>query len=60
VGNALGLILYGEPYARYTLQSRDSLSVPGWNTTGITNLHNEQITTLPASGPQGFYRAMLP
>ena len=34
------LLLYGEPYAHYSLQYRDTLSAPGWYATGITNLHN--------------------
>ena len=59
-GNALGVVLYGEPYAHYTLQYRDDLNVPGWTTTTITNLHNEEMITLPMSAPQRFYRALLP
>ncbi len=59
--NALGMVLYGEPYARYTLQHRDSLSVPGWTSTTITNLHSEQSIRPPiSSNPQGFYRTVLP
>jgi len=46
------LVLYGEPYAHYNLQYRDSLSVPGWHATGITNLHNEQIVITPGLRPQ--------
>ena len=59
--NALQLVLYGEPYAHYTLQYRDSLNLPGWTTTTVTNLHNEQIVTPPVSGgSQRFYRGLLP
>jgi hypothetical protein len=61
--NSPRLLLYGEPYARYTLQYRDTLSVPGWSTTTITNLQEEQtITNLPpfSASPQRFYRTMLP
>ena len=54
------LLLYGEPYAHYSLQYRDSLGVPGWYATGITNLHNEQIVITPVSGPSRFFRALLP
>jgi len=54
------LLLYGEPYAHYSLQYRDSLSVPGWYATGITNLHNEQIVITPVSSPSRFFRALLP
>ncbi len=46
---------------RYTLQYRDTLSVPGWTTTTLTNLQDEQTITPPfSSSPQRFYRAMLP
>jgi hypothetical protein len=59
--NTLRVLLYGEPYMRYTLQYRDSLSVPGWTTTTTTNWHNEDMIIPPVSGsPQRFYRAMLP
>ena len=54
------LLLYGEPYAHYTLQYRGSLSVPGWSATGITNPHNEQIVITPVSSPSRFFRALLP
>ena len=54
------VLLYGEPYAHYSLQYRDSLSVPGWYATGITNLHNEQIVLTPVSAPSCFFRALLP
>jgi len=59
-GDTPRLVLYGEPYVRYTLQYRDSLSVPGWYAAGITNLHNEQVITPPVSGSDRFYRALLP
>ena len=58
--NSPRLLLYGEPYVRYTLQFRDSLSVPGWTTTAITNLLDAQPVTPPVSGPSRFYRALLP
>lgn len=58
-GNAIGLFLYGEPYARYTLLCRENLNVTGWTTTTITNLHSEVFTTPPMSGPQRFYRGRL-
>ena len=47
--NSPCLLLYGEPYMRYTLQYRDTLSVPGWTTTTITNLQDEQTITPPFS-----------
>jgi hypothetical protein len=50
----------GEPYARYSLEYRDSLSVPGWNATTLTNWRNEQIIVPPISGSSRFYRARLP
>jgi alpha-tubulin suppressor-like RCC1 family protein len=59
--NALRLVLYGEPFAHYTLQYRDDLTVPGWTPTGYTGLHNEESIPAPVStGPRGFYRALLP
>ena len=59
--NSPRLLLYGEPYARYTLQYSDSLSVPGWTSTTITNLHSEQVIAPPVSGSsQRFYQIMLP
>ena len=60
VTNTLGVVLFGEPYVHYTLQYRESLSVPGWSNTGITNMHNEEIVTSPTSAPRRFYRALLP
>ncbi|MGA2863507.1 MAG: LamG-like jellyroll fold domain-containing protein [Verrucomicrobiota bacterium] len=56
------LLLYGEPYMRYTLQFRDTLSVPGWATTNtLTGLQDGQTSTPPFSGgPQRFYRLALP
>lgn len=59
-GDGLRVGLYGEPFVRYTLQYRDNLSVPGWITTTITNLHNEEFITLPMPAPQRYYRALLP
>ncbi|MGO9479442.1 MAG: RCC1 domain-containing protein [Limisphaerales bacterium] len=59
--NSLSLILYGMPYAQYTLQYCDSLSAPGWTTTSLTNLESDQTNTPPVSGsPQRFYRTLLP
>ncbi len=59
--NALQMVLYGEPYTRYTLQYRDNLSAPGWTTTTTTNWRNEQSITLPVSGgSQRFYRGLPP
>jgi hypothetical protein len=58
--NACQLVLHGEPYAHYTLQYRDSLSVPGWANTTITNWHNEQIISPVSGGSQRFYRGLLP
>ena len=43
-------LLYGEPYAHYTLQYSDDLGLPGWTTTTITNLHNEQLVAPPIAG----------
>jgi hypothetical protein len=54
------LVLHGEPYARYTLQYRDNLGLPGWTTTTLTNLHDTEQLPLPVSAPQRFYRALLP
>jgi hypothetical protein len=60
-GNAPSLLLYGEPYMDYTLQYRDSLNGPGWTTTTVTNLLDEQAISPPwAGGQQRFYRALLP
>jgi alpha-tubulin suppressor-like RCC1 family protein len=59
--NSPRLLLFGEPYARYTLQYRDTLSLPGWTTTATTNWRNEQIIMPPVSGgSQRFYRGLLP
>ena len=54
------LVLYGEPYTHYTLQYRDSLSVPGWTSTSIANLHTEDIVIMPVLGPSRFFRGLLP
>ncbi|MBE0545608.1 MAG: hypothetical protein IH623_30120 [Verrucomicrobia bacterium] len=60
-GNTPSLLLYGEPYMNYTLQYQDSLGAPGWTTTTLTNLQDEQTIIPPFSGgPQRFYRLMLP
>ncbi len=59
--NSLWLVLYAEPYAHYTLQYSDNLRVPGWLSTTITNLHNEQSIAPPVSGgSQRFYRTARP
>jgi hypothetical protein len=58
--NSPSLLLYGEPYVNYTLQYRGALSVPGWTTTIITNLLDEQTITPPVSGPSRFYRVSGP
>ncbi|SPE56912.1 exported hypothetical protein [Verrucomicrobia bacterium] len=59
VSKSPSLLLYGEPYMLYTLQYRDNLGVPGWTTTAITNLHEEQIIAPPLfSGPKSFYRTV--
>jgi hypothetical protein len=45
----------------YTLQYSDTLNAPGWTTTTITNLQDEQTITPPLSGsPHRFYRVALP
>ena len=56
--NTVRLVLYGEPYAHYTLQ--DSTNLTFWDSTSFTNLHDEQIIAPPASGPRDFYRTTLP
>lgn len=64
--NSLRVVLYGEPYAHYNLQYRDSFSLPAWvNFTNAalqnqTNLHNEEIVTPLMPVPSRFYRAWLP
>ncbi len=59
--NSPCLLLYGEPYMNYTLQYCDTLGAPGWITTTITNLQDEQTITPPFSGsPRRFYRSVLP
>jgi hypothetical protein len=59
--NGPSLLLYGEPYMYYTLQYSDTLNAPGWTTTTITNLQDEQTITPPLSGsPHRFYRVALP
>jgi len=54
------LLLFGEPYAHYSLQYCDSLSVPSWYAMGITNLHNEEMVITPVTGPCRFYRGLWP
>jgi hypothetical protein len=59
--NTPSLLLYGEPYMNYTLQYQDSLGAPGWTTTTLTNLLDEETIIPPLSGsPQRFYRLLLP
>jgi hypothetical protein len=59
--DAIELTLYGEPYAHYTLQSRDDLNQPGWTPFATTDWPAEQRICAPLSGtPQRFYRAWLP
>ena len=59
--NTLNLILYGEPYAHYALQSCNNVSTPVWSATTITNFQNEKVITLPvSSGANRFYRSVLP
>jgi Regulator of chromosome condensation (RCC1) repeat len=59
--NTPSLLLYGEPYLNYTLQYQDSLGAPGWTTTTLTNLQDEQAITPPFSdSSQRFYRLVLP
>ena len=63
--NGLGLVLYGEPYACYTLQQ--SFNLTGWANTSITNLRSADspigivTTNLPITGDPGhYYRAAQP
>ena len=59
--NKLNLVLYGEPYARYALQSCENVSTPVWSATTITNLQNEKPIALPiSSSVNRFYRSVLP
>ena len=55
------MVLYGEPYANYTLQYCDALNGSGWTATTNTNLQTGQTIAPPlSSGAQRFYRALLP
>lgn len=55
------LTLYAEPYAHYTLQYSEDLSLPGWLGTTMINLRNEQVVGPPVSGGlQRFYRLRWP
>ncbi len=57
--NSLSLLLYGEPYAHYSLL--ESTNLDTWSTTTVTNLHNEQSLPPPnATTPRRYYRAVLP
>ena len=60
-GNSHGMLLYGEPYVNYTLQSCDSLSAGSWTNTATTTWEDGQTNALSFSGSrQRFYRAALP
>jgi len=60
-GHSPVLSLFGEPYQRYTLQYRDTLNAPGWNTTSVTNWQDEESILAPVSGgSQRYYRAVAP
>lgn len=57
--NSPCLLLYGEPYVNYTLQSCGSLSSSNWTNTAITACQDGQTNSLPSSGnSQSFYRAV--
>lgn len=56
--NSLRLLLYGEPYAHYTLHCSDSLTAPNWTT--VTNLHSEQEIGVGTVSSPRFYRASIP
>jgi len=63
--NGVGLVLYGEPYARYTLLQSSNLT--SWTSTSITNLRSADSPigiidpTLPNPvEPQRYYRAVQP
>jgi hypothetical protein len=59
VSNQPSLLLYGEPYVDYTLQSCGSLTAPNWTNTAITGWQDGQTNALPfSSSRQGFYRAL--
>jgi hypothetical protein len=58
--NALRLILHGEPYAHYSLHYSDNLNPPVWTPATITNFLELQLITLPVSGLNRFYQAVLP
>ena len=59
--NALGVLVFGEPYAHYALQYCSDLNVPAWWSCTATNLHNSEKIVLPVNGTsQRFYRAVLP
>ena len=61
------LILYGEPYAHYSLQYSDDLNAATWSTLTLpslqfqTNVHSGEVVPAPdSSEPRRFYRAVLP
>jgi hypothetical protein len=63
--NGLGIVLYGEPYAHYTLQQSSNLI--NWASTSIANLRSADSPigmtnyTAPAAlDAKGFYRAAQP
>src|SRR5208282_54569 len=59
VGNQPSLLLYGEPYVNYTLQSSGTLSSPNWVTTTLTNLVDGQTNAMPVYRDTArFYRAV--
>ncbi len=62
--NGVGLVLYGEPYARYTLLQSSNLT-SGWTSTSITNLRSADSPFGPVDPPlpnpvepQRYYRAV--
>ena len=44
--NSLRWLLYGKPWAHYSVQCSDNLSAAGWFTSTITNRNKEIITPL--------------
>lgn len=66
--NGVGLVLYGEPYARYSVQQSSNLANPtSWTNTSITDLRSADsplgtvTTILPITGePACYYRAAQP
>ncbi len=59
VSNKPSLLLYGEPYVDYILQSCGSLTAPNWTNTAITGWQDGETNAMPfSSSPQGYYRAL--